>query len=139
MVNPGEPLINVVTSNKPKVLTVSDRNHRLEPKGKGSGNGAKNSPFADDVPSAKRRDLSHPNGADTERGKPVDSSASQRKRAARDADGSAGNGCWRKRRPVCNEPDRSSNFAPRESGQTSSGSFVTRELEREAENRSSLI
>jgi hypothetical protein len=55
MVNPGEPLINVVTSNKPKVLTVSDRNHRLEPKGKGSGNGAKNSPFADAAPSAKRR------------------------------------------------------------------------------------
>jgi hypothetical protein len=55
MVNPGEPLINVVTSNKPKVLTVSDRNHRLEPKGKGSGRVAINSTLADDVPSAKRR------------------------------------------------------------------------------------
>ena len=35
-----KPLINVVTENKPKVLSVPTRNHRLGPKGKGPGIGA---------------------------------------------------------------------------------------------------
>jgi len=35
MVNPGEPLINVVTSNKPKVLTVSEETTGLSQKARG--------------------------------------------------------------------------------------------------------
>jgi hypothetical protein len=61
MVKTTELLINVVNENKPKVLRVSERNHRLEPKGKGSGIGASNLPIADDAPSAERRNLTHLN------------------------------------------------------------------------------
>jgi hypothetical protein len=61
MVKTSEPLINVVILNKPKVLRVPARNHRLGPKGKGSSIGAPNSPSADDAPSAKRRNLTHSN------------------------------------------------------------------------------
>ena len=59
VVNIREPLLNVVTQDKPKVLRVPARNHRLGPKGKGSSIGAPNSPIADDAPSAKRRNLTH--------------------------------------------------------------------------------
>jgi hypothetical protein len=61
MVNPGEPLLNVVTENKPKVLTRPRRVHRLGPKGTGPGPGVPNSPGADGVPPAKRRNLTHLN------------------------------------------------------------------------------
>jgi hypothetical protein len=61
MVKTSEPLINVVTENKPKRLSVPARNHRLGPKGKGSGIGAPNSPIADGAPPAKRRNLTHLN------------------------------------------------------------------------------
>ena len=61
MVKTTEPLINVVNENKPKVLKVSARDRRLEPKGKGSGIGAPNSPIADGVPPVKRRNLTHLN------------------------------------------------------------------------------
>ncbi len=60
MANIGEPLINAVTLNKPKVLRVPKRNQRLGPKGKGPGIGALNSPIVDEAPPAKRRNLSHP-------------------------------------------------------------------------------
>ena len=53
MVNICEPLLNVVTSNKPKMLTG------LNQKGKGSGTGAIKSPVADVAPPAKRRNLTH--------------------------------------------------------------------------------
>ena len=56
-----EPLLNVVILNKPKVLSVPARNHRLEPKGKGSGIGVPNSPIADGASPAKRRNLIHLN------------------------------------------------------------------------------
>ncbi len=59
MVNICEPLINIVTLNKPKVLKVLKRNHRLGPKGKGSGIGGANSPIVDVAPPAERRDLTH--------------------------------------------------------------------------------
>ena len=52
VVNPGEPLLNVVIKNKPKRLTGLDQ------KGTGSGSGVPNSPDADDVPPAERRNLS---------------------------------------------------------------------------------
>ena len=71
MVNKCEPLINVVTENKPKVLTRPARANRLGPKGKGSGIGAPNSSIADGVPPAERRNLTHA-GTCMERGKPVD-------------------------------------------------------------------
>jgi hypothetical protein len=61
MVKTIEPLLNVVTRIKPKVLKVSARGRRLEPKGKGSGPGAPNSPGADGAPPAKRRNLTHLN------------------------------------------------------------------------------
>ena len=61
MVNISKPLINVVNLNKPKVLTVSARNHRLGPKGEGSGIGALQSPIVDAAPPAKRRNLTHLN------------------------------------------------------------------------------
>ena len=69
-VNPGEPLINVVNENKPKVLRSPVRTCRLGPKGKGSGIGAPNSAIADDTPPAERRNLTHA-GTCMERGKPV--------------------------------------------------------------------
>jgi len=70
MVNICESLINVVSSNKPKVLTSPARANRLGPKGKWSGTGALTSPVADDVPPAERRDLTHA-GMQTKRGKPI--------------------------------------------------------------------
>ena len=72
MVNPGEASVNVVTKDKPKVLSQNgDRRARLGAaaksglgqKGTWSGCGAPNSPHADGVPPAKRRDLNHPGGS----------------------------------------------------------------------------
>jgi hypothetical protein len=85
-----EPLINVVIWNKPKMLRVSARGQRLEPKGKGSGIGVPISPIADEVPPANRRSLNHAVDAVTELGKPVVFPPG--KRAARDADRAAGKG-----------------------------------------------
>jgi len=61
MVNICEPLLNVVTLNKPKVLRVPKRNHRLGPKGEGPGIGACNSPIVDEASPAERRSLTHSN------------------------------------------------------------------------------
>ncbi len=61
MVNICEPLLNVVTLNKPKVLRVPKRNQRLGPKGKGPGIGALISPIVDEASPAKRRNLTHSN------------------------------------------------------------------------------
>jgi len=65
-VNPGETLLNVVMSNKRKLLT------RLGQNGMWSGPWAMMSRGADNAPPAKRRDLTH-TAATTERGKPVTS------------------------------------------------------------------
>ena len=64
MVNLREALLNVVMSNKRKMLT------RLGQNGTWSSPGAIHSPGADAAPPAKRRDLTHTATA-TERGKPV--------------------------------------------------------------------
>ena len=64
MVNSGEALINVVMSNKRKML------NRLGQNGTWSGPGVILSPGADVVPPAKRRDLTH-TATRMERGKPV--------------------------------------------------------------------
>jgi hypothetical protein len=56
-----EPLINVVTINKPKRLSSLERDHRLEPKGKGSGLGVYSSPSTDVASPANRRNLTHLN------------------------------------------------------------------------------
>jgi hypothetical protein len=61
MVNRGEPLLNVVNLNKPKVLRVPTRNYRLGPKGKGPGIGALQSPIVDVASSVKKRNLTHSN------------------------------------------------------------------------------
>ena len=63
-VNIGEALVNVVMSNKRKLLT------RLGQKGTWSGPAAILSIGADAAPPAKRRDLTH-TATTTERGKPV--------------------------------------------------------------------
>jgi hypothetical protein len=70
MVNICESLINVVSSNKPKMLISPRRAYRLGPKGKWSGTGVLTSPVADIVPPAKRRDLTHA-GMQTKRDKPI--------------------------------------------------------------------
>jgi len=70
MVNICESLINVVSSNKPKMLISPRRAYRLGPKGKWSGTGVLTSPVADIVPPAKGRDLTRA-GMQTKRGKPV--------------------------------------------------------------------
>ena len=64
MVNARESLINVVTNDQPKVLRGWGQT------GTWSGLGAPNSPSADGVPPAERRDLTH-TGTHGERGKPV--------------------------------------------------------------------
>jgi hypothetical protein len=100
MVNICELLINVVNRDKPKMLTGLSQN------GKGSGMDAPNSSITDEEPPAKRQDLTRA-GTCTERGKPVGLPGfEQGKRAARDADGPAGMGWWKKRRLPCNGEDR---------------------------------
>ena len=118
------------------MLSVSEGDHRLEPKGKGSRIGVPISPIADVVPPANRRDLNHAVDAVTELGKPV--VFPQGKRAARDADRAAGRGWRKKRKPVSNRPDRGcgNNITPRESGQTSAGSLFTRKLDKPSKRES---
>jgi len=65
LVNICEPLINVVTYNKPK------ETDRLEPKGKGTGIEIIYFSIADVAPSAKRWNLTLSIGNCAERGKPV--------------------------------------------------------------------
>ena len=64
MVNICELLINVVTCDKPKMLTGLSQN------GKGSGMDAPNSSIADTAPPAERQNLTH-TGTCTKRGKPT--------------------------------------------------------------------
>jgi hypothetical protein len=64
MVNTCESLINVVTENKPKMLTGLDQKVR------GPSSDAPNSSDADDAPPAEQRDLTH-SVAHEKRGKPV--------------------------------------------------------------------
>ncbi len=64
MVNKCESLINVVKTDKPKMLLGLDQ------KGKWSGTGVSFSPVAVVVPPAERRDLTQV-GIQGERGKPV--------------------------------------------------------------------
>jgi hypothetical protein len=75
----------------------------LNQKVRGQVQGPQRSPAADDAPPAQRHDLTR-RGIDAEHGKPV--VLPPGKRAARRADGTAGNGSGRKPTPVCNRPDR---------------------------------
>lgn len=52
------------------------------------------------------------------------------KPTAKKADSGAGKGRGRKRMPGCNRSDRSWDITPRESGQTSFGSFFTKEFDK---------
>ena len=62
MVKRCEPLLNVVTESKPKVLrSFPKKLVGLGQNGKGTSLGAPNSPSADGVPPAKRRNLTHLN------------------------------------------------------------------------------
>ena len=123
MVNICESLINVVNYEQAKDAD------RLEPKGKWSGTGVLCSPVADVAPPADRRDLTH-SGIQAERGKPVCSPYWESKPQGEPME-HAGKGGWKKRRPFCNEMDRDcakGNITPRESGQTSIWSLITREF-----------
>jgi hypothetical protein len=88
----------------------------------GQVQGLQRSPAADVAPPAQRHDLTH-SGIDTEHGKPVvlPRLSNGGKRAARRADGAAGKGRGRKRRPPCNGADRGCDITPPERGQTSLG------------------
>jgi len=61
-------------------------------------------------------------------GKPVSSPGALGKQTARNAEEDAGKGKRKKRMQPCNRADRGLNVTPRESGQTSLWSLVTREL-----------
>src|SRR5215813_3712097 len=92
-----EPLTNVVTNDRSKALTDLNQN------GKQPSIGAASSPIADVALPAKEWSLTH-SGAQVERGKPV--LLPLGRQTARRADGSAGMGRWKKRRPSCNGADR---------------------------------
>jgi len=89
MVNSGEALLNVVMSNKRKMLS------RLGQKGTWSGPDVILSSGAGDVPPAKRRDLTH-TVTRMERGKPATLPTSRLgrpgQRTVRSAYGAAGKG-----------------------------------------------
>ncbi|RJX20138.1 MAG: hypothetical protein C4575_06900 [Desulforudis sp.] len=87
-------MINLVTSNKPNLLTGL-RSGRDDTLGY-CVTGAK-------TPPGDRRGLTHPVNC-AEHGKPVH--PPKGKRTARDAVGRAGKGTRRKRTPSCNETDR---------------------------------
>ena len=72
MVKRCEPLLNVVTESKPKVLrSFRKKLVGLGQNGKGTRLGAPNSPSADEVPPAVRWSLSHSKGPYSKRSKPV--------------------------------------------------------------------
>jgi len=106
MVKRCEPLLNVVTESKPKVLrSFPKKLVGLGQNGKGTRLGAPNSPSADEVPPAKRRNLTHLNQVLS--GNVLSPLVSLwGKQAARRADGPAGKGGRKKRKPTGNELDR---------------------------------
>lgn len=126
-VNRCEPPINVVMKNKPKVLTGLDQN------GTGPVQGlATLLPQLQRSP-AKRRCPPHPIGTRAERGNPVvllgspqDSSSQELPMGRRRKEGGRSEG-----RSVMERIGSApwGNRLPRESGQTSTGSLITRELE----------
>jgi hypothetical protein len=104
-VNICESLINAVNGNKPKVLTGALQSaHRLGPKGKWPGVRVSSSLTADDAPPANRRNLTHPMVWAWNVVSPY--SSRKGKQLVREADGGAGMGGWKKRRPSCNEADK---------------------------------
>src|SRR5262249_17312772 len=103
------------------------------------GTGTQAFPVVDKRSSAEREDLPH-SGGQAEHGKPV--SLPMGRRAARQVDGGAGRGRGRKRMPFCNGMDRSWAFGditPREGGQTSLWSFLTRESGKPAKEEKQMI
>jgi len=136
MVNTSELLINVVTCDKPKMLIGLSQN------GKGSGMDAPNSSIADGEPPAKRQDLTH-TGICTERGKPAGLPERERepqgtRKGLRVEDGGRSESLPVMGRigvePVGKVRERSwqptqttGEITPRENGQTSTGSLVTRD------------
>jgi hypothetical protein len=138
MVNKCESLINVVNRQQAKDAD------RLEPKGTWSGIGVFCSPVTVVAPSANRRDTSASSvqalthaGTQAERGKP--NGLPLGKRAVKRVDRTVGKGRWKKRMLFCNETDRDcglDNIIPRESGQTSIRSLITRELGKPSQRKS---
>ena len=122
MAHPGEPLIHVVRTNKPKGRTGLD--HK-------GGDQVETSPRlspADVGSPADRRSLTHPVVRVRNVGSP--SLSREGKRAVRRAHGGAGRGRWKKRRPSCHGVERggvSDNITPRASGLTSYAGLASRE------------
>jgi hypothetical protein len=97
-VNRGEPLINVVRTNKPKTL------RGLSQKGKWLGVRVSSSLTVDATPPANRRDLPH---SRIRAWNVVSPHVSRKgKRTVRGAERRGGMGRWRKRMPLCNGADR---------------------------------
>ena len=90
--------INVVTPNKPKMLTGLPKREWSQ---------YRRSSFSCRECRGSRRkgmDLTH-SGMETKHGKPISLPATG-KRPAREADGGVGTGTWKKRRLLCNGGDR---------------------------------
>ena len=99
MANPGELLINIVSLNKPKVLS------RLEPKWQRSGHKGFAFPcHGQTTLPVDRESLNHSLLLKRNMVSPYFSRKG--KRVARRADGSVGRGGWSKRTPSRNEKDR---------------------------------
>src|SRR5262245_33886004 len=94
-----EILINVVTTNKPKMLTGLTQRREWSQ--------YRRSSFSCRECQGSRRkgmDLTH-SGIRTKHGKPISLPASGRQ-PAREADGDVGTGTWKKRKLLCNGGDR---------------------------------
>lgn len=129
MTNTCKLLINVVIRNKPKML------RGLNQKVRGSVRRLPISLTQTQQPPAKRQRLTRP-GIRTERGKPA-SLPLVGTSLAKETDGEAGTGGWRKQKPRCNGVDTRCNIPRRESEQTSIWSFITRTRGKTAERRKS--
>ncbi len=122
MVNKCESLLNAVNPNKPKMLIGLNQN------GKWSGTGAFCSPVVVVAPPADRRDLIYA-GIQAERGKP--DVLPLGRAVARPTDGTAGKGCWKKRRLCCNGMDSGSRFAAPEKEQTFNRCLITKNVDKQ--------
>lgn len=131
MVNPGEPLLNVVNRNKPKTL------RGLSQKARGQDRGLLYLPTQTPVPPADRRDLQHPVGQTRNVVSPslsLREGTSQEvliERRVQDEGGSEG-------RPVTGRIGVApfGQQHPHESGPTSLGSLRTREFDHPAQEAS---
>jgi hypothetical protein len=118
MVNIRELPINVVTANRLKRLTI------LTQKGRGQVRGLITPPTQ--MMRHRRKGSTYVFREGLVRNTVSPYSSLRGKRTARNADGGAGRGCRRKRKPCCNGADTGSGFARHENEQTSDRCFFAR-------------